>query len=110
MNIPILQRIRSMFSAKADTPYNDSLTDYVFTCLCMHSDAPEFSSIIDLDDRNILEECYIYVHRDRPRLVNMIIEAGLRDEQQELEEQTENLRQSDSYYLKLLVDTRSYIW
>jgi hypothetical protein len=110
MNIPIIDRLSQMFSTLKQSAYDDACTAYMLEAIKHHPDAPTFESIASIAYRDVLEECYTYVHRDRPLQVNRIIEHQMLGDLDAYDEATESLKMSDSYYMKSIIDVREYIF
>lgn len=98
-----------MFTAAPEVVYEDPVSSYLFGLLENHEDAPTFDHIVNLHDRDVLEECYTYIIRDRPLMVNKVIELELLESDDMLDER-EALVKADTYYLGLLIQTRSYFY
>lgn len=110
MNIPIINRLSKMFSAKKECRYNNALTKSMFTLIVNHKDAPDFENINSNEIISIFEECYTYIHRDRPLHLNKMIEASLKNETETYDELQIELERSDTYYMKSIIDIREYLY
>jgi hypothetical protein len=82
----------------------------MFEAIKHHPEAPTFENIASIAYRDVLEECYTYVYRDRPLQVNRIIEHQLLGDLDAYDEASDSLKTSDSYYMKSIIDARSYIF
>lgn len=98
-----------MFRANKESRYDDPAASYLFGLLSNHPYAPTFDAISILTDRDILEECYTYIHRDRPLLVNECIEHELLDTD-EVDDLKASLKKADTHYLCRLIENRSYLY
>lgn len=109
MNIPIVNRFKEMFGASPSVVYEDPVSSYLFSLLENHEDAPTFDHIVNAHDRDVLEECYTYIIHDRPLMVNKVIELEML-ESNDMIDNREALVKADTYYLGLLIQTRSYFY
>jgi hypothetical protein len=109
MNIPLLNRLREMFYAPKHSRYDsDKLVSYMFSFL-KEGSAYDHARL-DLNTRDLIEECQTYVFRDRPRQINAIIEAELKTDYDLGDKLVAAVYQQDTEVLCNLVKIRNHIF
>lgn len=107
MNIPLLDRLKSMYSAEKNHEYDDDpLATYMFNTLKEYGEYDHLS--YDLYVRDTIEDCLTYINEDRPRQINELISEELKGN--DTSEGYSDLESQDIRVMTQLVKIRKYIF
>jgi hypothetical protein len=114
---PILDRLYSMFCAKANVHTSDVLQNQLFSKVLDFVECQDCFNSISWSSienghsiKDAVSDVYLYVTNDRPLQVNKIIECELSENYDALSERTAALEEQDNYHLSLIVAFRKIIF
>jgi hypothetical protein len=108
----IIQRLSEMVHAKKDEYYSDFLQSFMFNALLsFHQDVSNGNINVSPELEHFVSDCHTYITRDRQLQINALIEAELKDSDNEEIFQIQNgLRKQDEYYCNGILQNRQYIF
>lgn len=108
----IAQRLIEMFTAKKDEYYSDFLQSFMFnSLLSFYKEVIAGIHNVPQEVEHFTSDCHTYITRDRQLQINALIEAELKDcNDEEIIQMKADLNKQDEYYCNGIFQNRYYIF